>query len=102
MLSSSGSGAIHASYASKTYHKGTTYRSAVSQPANSNYDSSSFSAISDQTSRFQMDTVSRLTQEIRTVTTTGKIQNLRQSVSSGEYTPDPAEIAKRMMLAAEE
>ena len=101
MLSSSGSGAIRASYTPKAYQKGTAYRCAVNHSANSNYDSSSFSAISDQTSRFQMETVSRLSQEIRTATTTGKIQELRQSVSAGEYVPDPAEIAKRMLLISE-
>lgn len=48
-----------------------------------------------------MDTVSRLSQEVRTATTTGRIQELRQAVSSGEYVPDPVEIAKRMLFHLE-
>lgn len=48
-----------------------------------------------------MDTVSRLSKEVRTATTTGRVQELRQAVSSGTYTPDPAAIAKRMLFHLE-
>ena len=65
---------------------------------NSNYESSSFSAVADSHERVQRDWVSRLSQEVRTVTTTGRIQELRQAVADGEYHPDAAEIAKRLMF----
>ena len=48
-----------------------------------------------------MQLVSRLSQEVRTATTTGDIQALRQSVSSGEYAPDPTAIAGRMLFLTE-
>ena len=48
-----------------------------------------------------MDLVSRLSQEVRTSTTTGDIAKLRQQVSSGQYTPDPMSIAARMLFLGE-
>ena len=49
-----------------------------------------------------MNLVSRLSQEVRTATTTADIRELRQQVASGTYQPDPAAIAKRMLFAMEE
>ena len=43
-----------------------------------------------------------LSQQVRTYNTTGKIQELRQQVSSGEYRPDARETAARMLLMAED
>lgn len=65
----------------------------------SSYDSVVLSATRED-SRFHMDLVSRLSQEVRTATTTGDIQALRQQVASGQYTPDPMAIAARMMFFA--
>lgn len=48
-----------------------------------------------------MQMVGRLSQEVRTATTTGDIQALRQSVASGEYTPNPMAIAGRMLFLTE-
>ena len=42
-----------------------------------------------------------LSQQVRTYNTTGKIQDLRQQVASGEYRPDARETAARMLLMAE-
>ena len=40
-----------------------------------------------------------LSQQVRTFNTTGKIQDLRQQVASGEYRPDARETAARMLLS---
>lgn len=42
-----------------------------------------------------------LSQQVRTFNTTGKIQELRGQVASGEYRPDARETAARMLLMAE-
>ena len=42
-----------------------------------------------------------LSQQVRTFNTTGKIQDLRQQVASGEYRPDARETAARMLLLSE-
>ena len=64
------------------------------------YDSVTLSKPS-QNNRFHMDLVSRLSQEVRTSTTTGDIAKLRQQVASGQYTPDPMSIAARMLFLGE-
>lgn len=102
MLSSSGSRPITAFQMPKAYQTSPPQNHVTSSSPASQYDSASFSAIADAASRFRMDTVSRLTQEVRTATTTGKLQELRKSVASGEYVPDPAEIAKRILFISEE
>lgn len=61
-----------------------------------------FSTMLTGKNTFQMDTVSRLSQEVRTATTTGDIQALRQEVSAGEYVPDPMAIAGRILFLVEE
>ena len=45
-----------------------------------------------------MELTSRLTQEVRTATSTDRIASLREQILSGEYRPDPMEIARRMLL----
>ena len=40
----------------------------------------------------------RLSRQVRTANTTGKIQELRAQVSSGEYRVDAREVAARMLL----
>ena len=42
-----------------------------------------------------------LSQQVRTHNTTGKIQELRGQVASGEYRPDARETAARMLLMSE-
>ena len=103
MLNTPGSGGINAynrikkAYPSIPYHGSTTNHTATPS-----YDSSSFHTEMDNGSRLQLDAVSRISNEVRTATTTGRIQELRQAVSSGAYQADPAEIAKKMMLLVEE
>ena len=43
-----------------------------------------------------------LSQQVRTHNTTGKIQELRQEVRSGQYQISPRETAARMLLLSEE
>ena len=66
----------------------------------SKYDSVTLSAASED-SRFRRGMVSRVSQEVRTATTTGDIVALRQQVASGEYTPDPMAIAARILFLGE-
>ena len=65
----------------------------------SNFDSVTLSA-PGQDNRF-MDLVSKLSQEVRTATTTGDIAALRQQVADHTYTPDPSAIAARILLLGE-
>ena len=65
----------------------------------SNYDSVTLSA-PGQDNRF-MGLVSKLSQEVRTATTTGDIAALRQQVADHTYTPDPSAIAARILLLGE-
>ena len=44
----------------------------------------------------------RLSQQVRTTNTTGKIQELRQQVRSGQYRIDARETAARMLLMEED
>lgn len=101
LTSSNRPGAISSVAPSKTYYS-TRRRSASAQTAlEHKYDSATFSPLPEGRSAFQMQLVSRLSQEVRTATTTGDIQSLRQAVSSGEYTPDPMAIAGRMLFLTE-
>lgn len=101
LTSSSRPSSVSSVAASKAYYttsrRGASVRSAVEH----NYDSATFSPLPEGRSAFQMQLVSRLSQEVRTATTTGDIQALRQQVSSGEYTPDPMAIAGRMLFLTE-
>ena len=100
MLTSSGYGAISPIAPRKVYRTkaGRDARAQVSVGA-SNYDSFTLSA-SGQDSRF-LGLVSRLSQEVRTATTTGDIAALRQQVAADQYAPDPMSIAARMLFLGE-
>lgn len=101
VLTSSGYGAISSIGPAKVYRTkaGRSERAKVSANGNQ-YDSVTISMPS-QDSRFHMGLVSRLSQEVRTATTTGDIAALRQQVASGEYTPDPMAIAARILFLGE-
>jgi len=64
------------------------------------YDQVSLSREGTGESRFLREAAS-LSQQVRTTNTTGKIQELRRQVQSGEYQPDAQEIARRMLLMGE-
>lgn len=66
------------------------------------YDSYEASGEPAGARRFQMELVSRLSQEVRATTTTGRIQELREQVRSGAYQVDAEELACRMLLQRED
>ena len=100
MLTSPGYGAISPIALPKVYNTkaGRSTRTTIS-PGSSNYDSVKLSA-PGQDNRF-MDLVSKLSQEVRTATTTGDIATLRQQVADHTDVPDPASIAARILLLGE-
>ena len=101
VLTSSGYGAITPIAPAKVYRtrSGRDSRAQVN-PGSNNYDSVTLSA-PNQGSRFHMGLVSRLSQEVRTATTTGDIAALRQQVAGHTYTPDPMSIAARILMLGE-
>ena len=67
----------------------------------SRYDNLSLSAPAELEKRDFQKAVAMLSQQVRTNTSTGKIQELHRLVSSGEYRVDPREVAARMLLLEE-
>jgi len=102
MLTSSRSGIISSVGRPQRYYN-TTERDIHSQPVPSEgkYDSITLSAGNSERSSFK-DLVGRLTQEVRTTTTTGDIRVLRQQVASGQYEPNASAIAARMLFLGED
>lgn len=105
MLTSSGYGAISPVSPAKVYrtNKERENRTKITASPNNfeNYDSVTLSSAPTRESRFHMDLVGRMSQSVRTATTTGDIQSLRQQVASGQYTPDPMAIAARILFLGE-
>ena len=103
MLTSSGPKGVSPVGLSKTYYakakQGAAGKTSVSH---GNYDSATFSRPAEGERAFQMGLVSRLSNEVRTATTTGDIQELRRQVASGQYHPDPHAIAGRMLFLMED
>ena len=62
------------------------------------YDQVQFSSHLDETERRLKETVSHLSQEVRTRVTTQDMDRLRQQVAAGQYQPNAGEIAARMLL----
>lgn len=100
VLTSPGYSAISPIAPTKVYGtkvgRGTRARTS---PGGGIYDSVTLSA-PGQDNRF-MGLVSKLSQEVRTATTTGDIAALRQQVADHTYTPDPSAIAARILLLGE-
>lgn len=100
VLTSSGYGAISSVGPAKVYRTKTGQKERTKVSLGSyKYDSVTISA-PGQDSRF-LGLVGKLSQEVRAATTTGDITALRQQVASGEYVPDPAAIAARMLFLGE-
>ena len=100
MLTSPGYGAISPITPSKVYgaKAGRSARAPVSSDSGK-YDSVTLSS-PWQDNQF-MGLVSKLSQEVRTATTTGDIAALRQQVADHTYIPDPSSIAARILLLGE-
>ena len=58
-------------------------------------------AVREESGSFR-ELAARLSQQVRTTNTTGKIQELRQEVRAGSYRIDPRETAARMLLMEED
>ena len=70
--------------------------------AESSFDQITLSARAGQeASPAFREMAARLSQQVRTYNTTGKIQDLRDQVASGTYRPDARETAARMLLLSE-
>ena len=93
-------GAVSSVGVNKTYLPNTKYNP-VQTTTQHKYDSATFSPLPEGKSSFHMSLVARLSQEVRTVHTTGDIQELRRAVAEGEYTPDPMAIAGKMLFMVE-
>ena len=50
---------------------------------------------------YKMELHSKLSQEVRTATTTGTLASLEEQVRAGEYKIDAANIAKKLLLLGE-
>ena len=65
------------------------------------YDHITVSVPAEQDGRSFRELAASLAHQVRTHNTTGKIQELRRAVSSGEYQIAPRETAARMLLMEE-
>ena len=102
MLTSYGPGAIPPVSRSKVSYTGIERENRVQVTKGGHYDSVSLSAVPNGESSFYRELVGRLSQDVRTATTTGDIRALREEVSSGQYVPDARVIAARMLLMEKE
>jgi negative regulator of flagellin synthesis FlgM len=66
--------------------------------ANRRFDSIMLSGGDGKRSSFEMELRSKVSQEVRTATTSGQVAALREQVQSGTYRVDAREIAKKMLL----
>ena len=69
--------------------------------ASRRFDSITLSGGDGARSSFEMELRGRISQEIRTATSSGQIAALREQVQSGNYQVDPRAIAKKMLLMEE-
>lgn len=85
-----------------TPYSSTAVHSTVAAAKAPKCDSTSFSSRSGESDSSFMNLVSRISQEVRTTTTTADIRELRASVQSGQYTPNPDAIAGKMLFFSED
>ena len=69
--------------------------------ASRRFDSITLSGGDGTRSSFEMELRSRISQEVRTATSSGQIAALREQVQNGTYQVDTREIAKKMLLIGE-
>ena len=101
MRTSSRSGVISSIGRSKIYYPTVSERDTTNHIVSGesgNFDSVTLSTSTDSFKEI----IGRLTQEVRTTTTTGDIRVLRQQVASGTYKPDASAIAARMLFFGED
>ncbi len=71
-----------------------TQRSDVSR----RFDSVTLSGGDGRRSSFEMELRSKISQEVRTATSSGQVAALREQVQNGTYQVDAREIARKMLL----
>lgn len=69
--------------------------------AEGQFDQITLSAPAGQAAPTFRELAASLSHQVRTFNTTGRIQDLRRQVASGEYRPDARETAARMLLMTE-
>lgn len=85
-------------YASQTYNVSPAQKGEFSR----RFDSVTISGEGNGRSSFALELKSRLTQEVRVASSyAGAVSSLRDEVQSGAYQPDPAAIARKMLLLGE-
>lgn len=86
-------------YAQNGVHNAQSARSfEKSREAEGTYDQLKLSRNCSSESIFHKELAARLVQEVRTSTTTGDIQQLREQVLNGSYRINPSAIASAMLL----
>ncbi|MGE4275702.1 MAG: flagellar biosynthesis anti-sigma factor FlgM [Lawsonibacter sp.] len=68
------------------------------QDAGRHFDQITITSKKTDTSSFQAELKTKLSKEIQEATSTNTISELRRQVQTGEYKPDPAAIARRMLM----
>lgn len=102
MRTSSRSGIVSSVGRSNLYYTPAVERDTHTQSISAEsgkFDSITLSA--ESASSFHKTLVGRISQEVRTATTTGDIRALRREVAAGTYQPDPTAIAARMLFIGE-
>ena len=69
--------------------------------ASRRFDSITLSGGDGVRGSFEMELRGKLSQEVRTATSSGQVAALREQVQSGAYEVDTREIAKKMLLVGE-
>jgi negative regulator of flagellin synthesis FlgM len=85
----------------KTYHVNFDHETASRSVATPKFDSVTLSEQTEE-GQFHRALVSRLSGEVRTATSTGDIQRLRQEVAEDRYQPDADRIASNILFLNEE
>ncbi len=69
--------------------------------ASRRFDKVTISGTDTGQSSFAMQLTGRIAQDVRAATTTGTISALQQQIKEGEYQPDPASIARKILFLEE-
>jgi negative regulator of flagellin synthesis FlgM len=83
--------------AARVYQGQTGGTAKLQRGAERRFDSITLSGESKRSS-FEMELRGKISQEVRTATTSGQVAALREQVQSGTYQVDAREIAKKMLL----
>ena len=102
MMIPGGANVSPAAGAARKYPQGQSWYSFPAQKEETptrRFDSVMISEIGGE--KAALDLKSRLSQEVRTATSTDMVSALREQIQNGTYQPDPREIARKMLLMGE-